>query len=133
MKTLFAFRTRNASHNGMMKRSAPIIAITLAVLLTVPGCGWIQSNSGKVKEMVRVFEKKASDNPELLSAVYTLHNELNRVRKTKFHDNLKRDLETRGPEGRACYEKQLKEVLGEDTYQELLRIREKEGYADLFR
>ncbi|HPO14440.1 MAG TPA: hypothetical protein PLI09_13440 [Candidatus Hydrogenedentes bacterium] len=133
MTTPSAYWMGSVSHKRMMKRTVPIIAIILAVLITVSGCGWMQSNTGKVKEMVRMLEKKAPDNPELLSAVYTLHNELNRVRKKKFHDNLKRDLETRGPEGRTRYEKQLKEVLGEDTYQELLRIRVKEGYADLFR
>lgn len=107
--------------------------ILLAITLSLLGCGWTQNNSGKLKDMVRLVEKKAAQDPQWLSTVYTLRNELDCVRKKKFQENLKRDLETRGSEGRAQYENSLKSALGETVYQELLRIREKEGYADLFR
>ncbi len=134
MSSLYFYETGNGVPAKLRRGIFPccLSALFLAMTLALLGCGWTQNNSGKLKDMVRIVEKKAAQDPQWLSTVYTLRNELDCVRKKKFQENLKRDLETRGSEGRAQYENSLKSALGDAMYQELLRIREKEGYADLF-
>lgn len=110
---------------------AVFVLFLLAVVLAA-GCGFGKSNESALRLMVQTVEKEATKNPALLGVVYTLRNELDSVHKKRFRENLKRDLETKGAEGRAKYAEMLKAALGETRYRELERIRVEEGYAALF-
>ncbi len=113
-------------------RIGSVIVLLAALAILAVGCGAEKRNESALRDIVSQVEKQAAKNPDLLGVVYTLRGELDAVRKAKFRENLKRDLDTKGAEGRAKYAETLKSLLGEERYRDLERIRAEAGYAELF-